>query len=134
MTALSRQPDGPKRAKGDERTPEGSYRIAGAARRSRFHLYVPIDYPSLRDAEIGLAAGTIGRAAYDRIVAAHARGELPPQDTALGGWLGLHGEGERWRGDTRWHDWTLGCFALADGDMERIVELAPIGTPVEIRP
>src|SRR5215475_9239412 len=48
--ALSRE-RGPKRRRGDERTPEGEYRIAGRARPSRFHRFLAIDYPSDADAE-----------------------------------------------------------------------------------
>jgi murein L,D-transpeptidase YafK len=132
--ALSREPTGPKRETGDQRIPEGLYRIAGNARPSRFHLYIPIDYPSLHDADRALAEGAISAAVHRRIAAAHEEGRMPPQDTKLGGGLGLHGEGERWRGDSPYHDWTVGCVALADEDIDRIAALAPVGTPVEIRP
>jgi murein L,D-transpeptidase YafK len=130
--ALAREP-GPKRRAGDLRMPEGEYRIAGAARASRFGLFLPIDYPSPADAARGLAAGVIAREAYDAIVRAHERGALPPQDTALGGHLGLHGEGERWRGDLDL-DWTEGCVALADAAIGRLARLVARGTPVAIHP
>jgi murein L,D-transpeptidase YafK len=132
--ALSREPSGPKRARGDQRTPEGLYRIAGRGRPSRFHLFIPINYPSRDDAESAFTAGSISADDHRRILAAHARGAFPPQDTPLGGWLGLHGEGPRWRGDSPWHDWTYGCVALADADIDRIAKLAPVGTVIEIRP
>lgn len=130
--ALAREP-GPKRRAGDLRMPEGEYRIAGAARASRFGLFLPIDYPSAADAARGLADGVIGREAYAAIARAHARGEPPPQDTALGGQLGLHGEGARWRGDLDL-DWTEGCVALADEAIDRLARLVARGTPVRITP
>jgi murein L,D-transpeptidase YafK len=131
--ALSRQPRGAKERAGDERTPEGDYRLLGPPRRSRFHLFLPIDYPSTADAERALRAGRITRQQHGDILEAHARGELPPQDGPLGGQLGLHGEGERWRGDADL-DWTLGCVALADEAIDELAAKAPSGTPVRISP
>jgi len=130
--ALSREP-GAKRARGDQRTPEGAYRIAAPGRPSRFHRFVPIDYPSLADAEAALAEGRITAGERDAIALAHREGRLPPQDTALGGHLGFHGEGTRWRGDLDL-DWTEGCFALADEAIETLSAGAPPGTPVQILP
>jgi murein L,D-transpeptidase YafK len=132
--ALSRAPEGPKRRSGDWKTPEGTYRISGPPRESRYHLFVPIDYPSRADVEAGLRDGVISRRTAERLLAGLARGELPPQDSPLGGTLGFHGEGERWRGDSEVLDWTYGCFALADADMEFIARRAPVGTPVVILP
>jgi hypothetical protein len=131
--ALSRVPEGAKRSRGDERTPEGDYHVAAAARRSRFHLFLPIDYPSPRDAERALAERSISSAVHRQILAAHAAGRMPPQDTGLGGWVGFHGEGERWRGDLDL-DWTQGCFALADDAIDWLARAAPPGTPVRISP
>jgi hypothetical protein len=131
--ALSREPAGAKRARADQRVPEGEYRIAGPARRSRFHLFLPIDYPSPADADRALADGLITPGERDAITRARAEGRLPPQDTALGGNLGFHGEGERWRGE-QGLDWTEGCIAVADAVIELLAERAPSGTPVVIRP
>ena len=132
--ALGRGTEGPKRDAGDERTPEGNYRISGAPRRSRFHRFVPIDYPSMADAATARAEGRLAEADYRRIAAAHGLGEPPPADTALGGHLGFHGEGERWRGDSRYLDWTNGCIGLADADIEFIATRTAVGTPVTIAP
>jgi murein L,D-transpeptidase YafK len=131
--SLSREPVGAKRARGDQRVPEGAYRVAAAARPSRFHLFLPIDYPSLADAEGALAEGRITRAERDVIARAHADGRLPPHDTALGGRLGIHGEGERWRGDLDL-DWTEGCIAVTDAVIDWLALAAPPGTPVVILP
>jgi len=131
--ALSREPFGAKRERGDDRTPEGEYHIAGHPRPSRFHLFVPIDYPSIEDADRALREGRISRRAHDAILRAQRRGHMPPQDTPLGGYLGFHGEGPRWRGDLD-INWTLGCFAMSDEWIERLVRLAPNGTPVRILP
>lgn len=131
--ALSRNPEGAKRHSGDERTPEGDYHVAGPARASRFHLFLPIDYPSPEDASRALAAGVISRETQRRILAAHAAGRMPPQDTRLGGLLGFHGEGERWRGDLDL-DWTQGCFAMPDDAIAWLAQHTERGTPVRIAP
>jgi len=130
--ALSRE-KGPKRAEGDQRIPEGDYRIGAAPRASRFHLFLPIDYPSPADAERALSEGRISSDERDAIAAAHRRGRMPPQDTALGGAVGFHGEGERWKGDLKL-DWTEGCVALADEAIDWLAAHAPRHTPVAILP
>lgn len=132
--AFGRDPHGPKLAEGDHRTPEGVYRISGPARASRFHRFLPIDYPSPRDAERALAQGRIDRADLGRILEAHLLGEAPPADTPLGGGLGFHGEGPRWRGDSVDLDWTYGCVALSDADIDFLAERVEIGTEVVIEP
>ncbi len=132
--ALGRDPDGPKRRAGDLRTPEGRYRITGPARPSRFHRFIPIDYPSRADAETAYSEGRLSETDYLRIARAHLDGLSPPQDTPLGSRLGFHGEGSRWRGESEHLDWTTGCVALRDGDVDFLAERVAPGTPVEIRP
>jgi murein L,D-transpeptidase YafK len=132
--AFGREPAGAKRASGDERTPEGEYHVAGPARPSRFHRFLPIDYPALADADLALAERRISRADHRRIVEAHRRGVMPPQDTPLGGLLGLHGEGARWRGDSKALDWTHGCIALPDAELDFVIDRVTKGTPITIVP
>jgi len=132
--ALGRRSQGDKRGVGDSRTPEGHYRISGPARLSRFHRFIPIDYPSMADAATARAEGRLSEADYRRIAAAHGLAEPPPADTALGGYLGLHGEGKKWRGDSRFLDWTHGCIGLADADIDFIAARSSVGTPVVIVP
>lgn len=131
--ALGRNPVGPKEQAGDLRTPEGEYRVAGPPRHSRFHLFIPIDYPSAADAERALRDGIISPDTYARIVDAEGT-EPPPQDSPLGGYLGLHGEGRRWKGESRGLDWTNGCIALADAHIEFLAQRVDVGTPVSILP
>ena len=125
---------GAKRAAGDERTPEGEYHVAGPARPSRFHHFVPIDYPSPADADAALAAGRLSRADHRRIIEAHRRGVMPPADTPLGGSFGLHGEGARWRGESKQLDWTYGCIALPDAELDFVIARIRKGTPITILP
>jgi murein L,D-transpeptidase YafK len=112
--ALGGAPVGPKRQEGDGRTPEGRYTIDYKNARSEAYLALHISYPS----------------AADRASAQH-RG-VPP-----GGDVEIHGlpNGLGWLGRLHlWRDWTNGCVALTDRQMDRIWPLVAVGTPVEIRP
>lgn len=130
--ALSRE-RGPKRMRGDQKMPEGEYEIAGPPRKSRFHVFLPIDYPSRADADLALKEGRIDRGVHAAIAKAQAQGRMPPQDTALGGALGIHGEGARWRGDLDLN-WTEGCVALTDRAIDQLSRLVRRGTKVRIVP
>jgi murein L,D-transpeptidase YafK len=133
--AFGREPRGRKRHRGDMRTPEGHYRVAGPPRESRFHLFVPLDYPSEADAEAALAEGLISEAERDAILRARAEQRLPPQGTSLGGHIGLHGEGARWQGDSETGlNWTHGCVGMSDRDIEFLSSRVSTGTPVTILP
>jgi hypothetical protein len=132
--SLGRQPLGAKETQGDLRTPEGSYSVSGPPEPSRFHRFIPIDYPSRRDADAALAQGLIGSVEHARIVARRPYDRPPPQDTALGGELGLHGEGARWQGETGGLDWTFGCVAVRDHEIDFLAERVTPGTPVRIEP
>ena len=132
--ALGRIPHGAKKRAEDRRTPEGVYRVVEPPRPSRFHIFIPIDYPSVRDAERGLAAGEITPEIFERVKRAEQLGTLPPQDTILGGAIGLHGEGAKWQGESARSDWTLGCVALTDEHIEFIAERVSVGVEVRIEP
>ncbi|MCU0241612.1 MAG: L,D-transpeptidase family protein [Vicinamibacteria bacterium] len=124
---LGQVPVGHKQRQGDNRTPEGDYIVCLRNANSQFHLFLGLSYPSAADAERGLAAGLITKAQHRRIVRASAAGRQPPWETALGGAVGIHGSGSNW-------DWTLGCIALDDPDIEVLWALCPVGTPVHIEP
>lgn len=133
--ALGRDGEAPKRSAGDLRTPEGLYRVSAPPRPSwRYHLFIPIDYPSLADAETALDDGRLSGRDYWRIRDAHERGDTPPADTSLGGDIGFHGEGARWAGDSAELDWTLGCIAVRDADLDYLIARIEPGIPVEIFP
>lgn len=132
--ALGPDARGPKRVRGDGRTPEGYYRVKGTAHRGEYHRFVSIDYPSRVDAAEALARGTISEETFREIVAAHETNRLPPQDTILGGYLGIHGEGDLWRGSTARADWTQGCIAVTDAEIDFLAARLPPETPVVILP
>lgn len=121
------------RRRGDESTPLGVFHVAWIDRRSRYGTFYGIDYPSVDVARRALAQGVISRAQHDAILASFAHGRLPPQNTPLGGRLGIHGIG---RGDPRIHaafNWTDGCVALNNAQLARLSHWVRIGTRVEIR-
>ena len=112
--ALGGNPIGPKERKGDNKTPEGIYVIDGRNKDSRFHLSLRISYPNERDKNRAKELGV-----------------------SPGGDIMIHGikNGFTWVGDAHTGvDWTKGCIAVTDQEIEEISKLAPNGTIVEIRP
>ena len=130
---LGSAPLGHKTREGDGRTPEGRYMICTRNPESRFHLALGLNYPNAADAQAALAAGCISPEAAAAIIAAEQAGKRPPWDTPLGGQIMIHGQrpGQEERAGS---DWTAGCISLANEDMERLWQLCPLGTPVQILP
>jgi murein L,D-transpeptidase YafK len=112
--SLGGNPVGHKREEGDERTPEGVYSITARNAYSSFYRSLQISYPNDQDEARAAAQG------------------VDP-----GGLIMIHGirNGLGWVGGLhRFLDWTDGCIAVTNGEMDEIWELVPIGTPIEIRP
>ena len=121
------------RMRGDGTTPLGTFRIDRIHRKSRFVLFFGIDYPRPEHAHRAFHAGLIDTYDYQRILDAFERNESPPQDTPLGGQLGIHGLGT---GDPRIHgavDWTQGCVALSNEQVKRLSRWVRVGMRVEVR-
>jgi murein L,D-transpeptidase YafK len=111
---LGSHPVGPKEREGDGRTPEGIYTIDSRNANSKFHRSLHVSYPNAAD-----------RARARRL------GVSP------GGAIMIHGVPNRWRllGPAfQLTDWTKGCIAVRDNEIEEIWNAVPNGTPVEIRP
>jgi murein L,D-transpeptidase YafK len=132
---LGRKPQGKKERRGDHRTPEGEYYVTSKTSRSRFFRFLGLSYPNIEDAQRGLLSHLIDRGQYLRIKEAINHGDTPPWGTALGGYIGIHGEGE-YSGFTRRHriDWTEGCISISDDDMRTLYGSVGVGTPVLIFP
>lgn len=121
------------RKREDQKTPLGDFRIARIKHDSIYHLFLGFDYPSRAQALRGLEKGWITRRQYDEITTALAHHDIPPQDTPLGGYIGIHGLGD---GDPRIHarfNWTEGCIALTNDQIDRLASLVQLGTPVSVR-
>jgi len=104
---LGFQAAGPKQFKGDGKTPEGAYHIDRRNPRSSFHLSLGISYPNARDRAF-----------------AESMGRDP------GGDIFVHGD--RRPQDPQGPDWTAGCIAVTDRQMEEIYAMVRLGTPIDI--
>jgi tetratricopeptide (TPR) repeat protein len=112
--ALGGNPNGPKEKKGDNKTPEGTYMIDSRNGDSRYHLSLRISYPNEKDKKRAKELGV-----------------------SPGGNIMIHGlkNGFSRIGDLHTElDWTNGCIAVTDEEIEEIARLAPNGTIVEIKP
>jgi murein L,D-transpeptidase YafK len=112
--ALGRGGPERKSQEGDARTPEGAYYIDSRNPQSGFHRALHVSYPNAID-----------------VAAAHARGLSAGSDVEVHGirnrlgWLGrLH----------RLVDWTAGCIAVTDSEIDEIWRVVPDGTPILIKP
>ena len=127
---------GDKRRKGDKRTPEGHFYICSMNHSDRFYKFMGISYPGIAHAEEGMRRGDISYAEYLAIWNAIAGQQQPPWDTRLGGAIGIHGRTQR-EAITRVPDpanWTEGCIALNNPDVDELFSIASLGTPVTIIP
>ena len=125
-----------KQKRGDRLTPNGVYKITDIRDSDRFHLFIEINYPSVRDAMRGLKAEIINRKQYNAILDAHIYRKRPPQNTPLGGQLGIHGIGNETKDKIEIHeiaDWTQGCIALRNHEVDALLSYIEIGTTVTIQ-
>ena len=112
--ALGSEAVGPKTRQGDHRTPEGIYVLDARNPNSHFYKAFHISYPNSKD-----------------IAAAKKLGVSP------GGDIMLHGLGKEyaWVGKAHvLHDWTDGCVAVTNEEMDEMWKMVQIGTPIEIKP
>lgn len=112
--ALGFSPLGPKEIEGDGKTPEGIYTITYKNPQSQFHRSLKLSYPAPQDWQ---RANRLGRNPGSNIM--------------------IHGLGERFNRAGKWHvlkDWTLGCIAVTNEEMDEIYRLADVGTKVKISP
>ncbi len=124
-----------KQMEGDRLTPLGTYHIVDIKDSDRFHVFLQLDYPSVRDAINGLKAGHIKKSQYRRILDAHIFGDIPPQNTPLGGIIGIHGIGYETKEKLEIHriaNWTQGCIALRNKEIDELLKFVRVGTEVKI--
>ncbi|MFL6202681.1 MAG: murein L,D-transpeptidase family protein [Thermoanaerobaculia bacterium] len=112
--ALGGSPEGDKHCQGDERTPEGAYRIDLKNRASQYHRSLRISYPDATD-----------------------RAEARKRGCSPGGDIFIHGLAKELAFLGKLHrarDWTLGCIAVTNEEIDEIWAAVDVGTAVEIRP
>lgn len=112
--SLGGRPMGHKLVKGDERTPEGTYVLDSRNPHSKYHLSIHISYPNEED-----------------VSKAQRLGVSPGGDIMI---HGLPDELEKVGKTHRYVDWTKGCIAVTNREIEEIWRLVPDGTPIEIKP
>ena len=125
--ALGSTPKGAKTKSGDRRTPEGKYFVCSRNGTSKYHLFLGVSYPNAADADAARIAGRINAATAARLATAESARQKPDWYTPLGGAVGIHGGGT-------FLDWTWGCIALSDKDIEELWIACPVGTPIVIDP
>ncbi|MCW3480333.1 L,D-transpeptidase [Neisseriaceae bacterium JH1-16] len=118
---------------GDETTPLGDYRIVRIRPSTRFDTFIELDYPTPEHAELAVEAHQLDVDSFDAIVDARRSHQQPPQDTPLGGGIGIHGVGEGDRDVHQQFDWTEGCVALSNAQLHRFAHWARVGMRVVIR-
>ena len=111
--ALGFAPEGDKAREGDGRTPEGVFHVDRRNAGSAFHRSLGIDYPRPQDRARARAAGV--SPGGDIFIHGQPNGRVAPDMRIVG-------------------DWTAGCIAVSDAEIEELFAATPIGTEVEIRP
>lgn len=112
--ALGPNAVGPKRVQGDKKTPEGVYRVDGKNPHSRYYKNLGVSYPNAQDRKNAAALGK-----------------------SPGGDIKIHGLGPEFRhlGKDQWtYDWTLGCIAVTDEEIDELYEHTDVGAVIEILP
>ena len=127
--------NGPTLAKlvSDETTPLGDFRISGINERSRYRLFLALDYPTMEHAQRALDDGRLSPEEYTSVNNAWLAQQPPPQNTRLGGYLGIHGLGG---GSEEIHgivNWTDGCIAVTNEQIEELSHIVGVGTRVSVR-
>lgn len=108
---LGGDPVGTKHFEGDRRTPEGRFTIDYGNPNSAYHLALHISYPRASDTAYAAARGR-----------------------SAGGLIMIHGQPNEWPAGRVPGDWTDGCIALSDEQIEALWEAVPDGTEIEIVP
>jgi murein L,D-transpeptidase YafK len=112
--AFGSNPVGAKQRQGDGRTPEGRYILDARNEHSAYHKALHVSYPNAEDRERARRIGV-----------------------SSGGDIMVHGQPNGWgafAATTQRSNWTLGCIALADEDMDVVWSSVPVGTPIDIEP
>ncbi len=122
-----------EKARGDKKTPLGEYRIGWVNENSKFHRFLGLTYPNIDNAKRAFREGMIGEETLRSIMRAEMEEAVPPQNTPLGGQIGIHGLGAADREIHDAFDWTSGCIALTNGEIDRLSKWIKKGTVVVIR-
>ncbi len=131
--AIGRNGSAHKYKRGDDITPKGNYEISWVNDDSDYYRFFGFNYPSVEDAKRALEKKIINHQTYKSIEKAHKEHRVPPQNTPLGGQIGIHGLGPA---DLKIHqmvNWTHGCIALTNEQINELTLRIKKGTRVKIQ-
>ncbi|MFZ0256107.1 MAG: L,D-transpeptidase [Gammaproteobacteria bacterium] len=121
-----------QRLKDDNRTPLGRFRVTTINSDSHYYRFYGLNYPTLEHALRAWKTGIIDYRIYRKISDALLNHQEPPQDTPLGGHLGIHGLGNADRRIHQTFHWTRGCIALTNEQIDALAPWIEVGTTVVI--
>lgn len=136
---LGQDSKGHKNQQGDNRTPEGHYFISQKAK-GPFHnstgpylgnSWMRVSYPNAFDAEKGFEKGYISETQKKAITRAFWSRKQPPENTQLGGGIGLHGWIGEWE-ENGYQDMTWGCVCMQNNEIDELYPKIPVGTTLLI--
>ena len=125
-----------KESRDDFATPIGEYVICAIDTNNVYHRFFHLNYPSEKDAAEYLRKKIITTLDFKRISDAYNSGDCPPDDTPVGSDIGIHGIGKYdviFRNLPFAFNWTNGSIALSNEDIDELLSIVKIGTPVIIR-
>jgi murein L,D-transpeptidase YafK len=124
-----------KKSRGDGKTPLGFYRIVSIKKSSGFGYFLHLNYPNIDDVTRAYREGLLDEKTFEQILS-QIRNGMAPQNTLLGGYVGIHGLGGENPTKLNIHrhfNWTQGCIALTDAEVKDLLHYVSPGTPVVIK-
>lgn len=131
--SIGRRGTAPLHMQGDDTTPLGTFRIISRNTASPYKLFFGLDYPTPAHAELALKNGKIEAEHHRLILAAHAGNQIPPSSTPLGGAIGIHGIGAGSLSVHHQYNWTNGCIALDNQQIQEFSRWVTTGVHVNIQ-
>ncbi len=131
--SIGRNGAGFKQRKGDLVTPIGTYKIGWINNDSQYRKFFGVTYPSQLNAFEAMVKGLIDQQDYHKIRLSHERNQIPKQNTRIGGNIGIHGLGSASNKIHNTMNWTQGCIALTNNQVDRLASWVDKGTLVKIQ-
>jgi len=121
------------RVQGSSQTPVGEFTIQRVNPQSKFRTFLEFDYPTPNAAWAAKAAGLLSDAEYHYYESYRAQHGISPSNTRLGGHIGLHGLGRSDEWIHKRRDWTEGCIAVTNEEIDRIDRWIDVGSRGVVR-
>ncbi len=119
--------------RGDQTTPLGNYRVTHINYDSRYHVFIGLNYPTSSHAKYAYFTGKISERELNTLLDAARHNSVPPANTALGGMIGIHALGTASPEVHKVVNWTDGCVALNNKQMDDLLPYVHEGMRVVIR-